>query len=144
MDPLTTLKLTGSLVHFIDLSIKTLTEARTVYDSGTTTSIQTLREHIEALQILGVRVSKPTVDGFRTADELALAQLLTKGKTLVQETLELLNQLSVKKPKSKIAAVVIAIHAHVKKSELERLEQKALKCRRDIIERWTLMTRSVG
>lgn len=145
MDPLSLISLTGNLVQFVEISTKLVAEARYAYKTGVgnTTRMEALLRQIETLQATAVRASTVGADTPGTSDEIALGELSSRTKNLVREVTELSNRLQMRKPKSRINSAFVALKAQLKEGDITRLEQHISECRADIVERWTMMTRSV-
>jgi hypothetical protein len=147
MDPLTAIGIASNILSFIDFSAKLIAGAHDVYNSASGTT----EEAVDAAHIindfeslsrrLGFPQSSARIGAAATDDDKALAMLVHNCRTLSDELLRALRRLQAKNKGSKGESLLIAWRAMRQKGQLESLEKRVEKYRRQILDRITIMMR---
>ncbi|KAK4139842.1 uncharacterized protein C8A04DRAFT_32674 [Dichotomopilus funicola] len=140
LDPLTAIALSGNILQFIDYATKLLREARQISRSatgaaeGTRDAIAVYDDFREAAAALATPSTLP-----RTADDAAMEALAERCREVSEELVAGLKRLQVATPGSRRESLRVAWRVMREKGELEELEVRLERCRKQLVTRIIFM-----
>lgn len=142
MDPLSAIGLAANIIAFVELTSKLVSGTYEIYSSsdGMTDEHADLTKVIEDVHAMTRRLSY-NAGLAATDDELALLDLVKKCRKLSEDLVRALKRLQMKNPKSKSESFRMAWRAMRDKGNLESLEKRIDKYRRQILDRIVIMMR---
>jgi vacuolar-type H+-ATPase subunit I/STV1 len=135
MDPLTALSVAGTVVQFVDFSIKILSTTRKLYHSvsGNLPAYEELEYITTDISRLAARLQKPLdQDGGAQACSPELQELCSKCSDAALELLHHLDQLKVDKKKMAWQSFRVALQASWTKEDLNELVTRLNACKQSI------------
>jgi hypothetical protein len=142
MEPLSALAFSGNLLQFIDIAGKLLSEAHQVCRSAngiTTSNRDAIAVYDDFRAAAAGLVARPLRS--TTADDLAVVSLAERCQELSDDLIKALKNLQATNPGSKRESLRIACRALRDKGELESLEKRLDRYRRQIVTRIIFMMR---
>lgn len=138
--------LASAILTFVDFSSKIIAGSYDIYTSASGSSDENvdLRRVTEDLQLLTQRLN-PTratiIPAVQTNDDVVLAELARNCQQVAAELLAMLKTLQTQTPNSKRDSLRVALRSLRKKREVESLEKRLERYRRQIFDRTLLMMR---
>ncbi|KAL9082858.1 MAG: hypothetical protein Q9165_008757 [Trypethelium subeluteriae] len=140
MDPLSAIGLAGNIIAFVEFTSKLVSGAYEIYLS----TARMMDEHADLARLIeDVHAMTRRLD-YRagpavTDDETALISLAKKCRTLSEDLIRALKRLQTKQPMSKLESFRVAWRATREKGNLESLEKRIDRYRRQILDRIVIM-----
>jgi len=143
MDPLTALSLAGTVLQFVDFSLKILTTGHRLYQSpsGSITTHEELKWVVRDISSLATRLSRPRdPEGVPepSQDEVALIDLCKKCEDIAQDLLSHLEALKIQGKRGALKSFRLALKATWAQKDLDAVVQK-LQFLRKSVESWFLV-----
>ncbi|KAI9660684.1 MAG: hypothetical protein M1821_010036 [Bathelium mastoideum] len=140
MDPLSAIGLASNIIGFVEFTSKLVSGAYEIYSSTArmTDEHADLTKVIEDVHVVTRRLGYSAAPAV-TDDEAALIGLIEECRKLSEDLIRALQRLQTKNPRSKRESLHIAWRAMREKSNLESLEKRIDRYRREILDRIVIM-----
>ncbi|KAF2228710.1 hypothetical protein EV356DRAFT_537856 [Viridothelium virens] len=140
MDPLSAMGVAGNIIAFVEFTSKLVSKAYEIYLSTArmTDEHADLANVIEDVHAVTRRLGSSAGPAV-TDDEAALINLVNKCRKLSEDLIRALERLQTKKPMSKSESFHVAWRAMREKGNLESLEKRIGRYRRQILDRIVVM-----